>query len=475
LGTKRGHSLGRPAEPPVSLVDRDGPGNIRELRDAVEAFGVLGSAPSVRLYDRDAVERALHGPRRGACRHGASKGQAQEGPGRFRRNDTKAAVAGNDSRNASQSLRPLAFFIVVLPSKSTRTPRPARPRVEPFHRRTVRVMAVVGVASLLAACSVYGSDLLGQRGSAVLRSGPSTPASGGGGAGGSVGTSSGNVIPTAPSSGSSGSSEGGTGAESARGGAGGEGGSVGGTEQGGSGSEAGASGEPETGGTTADAGMSIAGMASAGGRSGGGGQSAGGGEGGAVTRGGGGGTEATVDPLLIDDLEDGDALINAVDGRSGFWFTFNDGGGTQTPAATATFTPLAACDRDPPASTVCARSTANDEFVYAGVGITFDPPYDAGNYRGIRFWAKNDVEGSVTFSVVTASSAAASGTPGYEAALTLTSTWQQLDVLFSALVFSTWYTGDDIPLDTSELVKIQLWTGSGVAHDIFIDDVTFIE
>jgi hypothetical protein len=40
-----------------------------------------------------------------------------------------------------------------------------------------------------------------------------------------------------------------------------------------------------------------------------------------------------VDDTLIDDFEDGDGQIAPLGGRRGFWFTFNDGTGTQTPAA----------------------------------------------------------------------------------------------------------------------------------------------
>jgi len=108
----------------------------------------------------------------------------------------------------------------------------------------------------------------------------------------------------------------------------------------------------------------------------------------------------TVDDTLVDDFEDGDGVLPAIGGRRGAWVTFNDGTGTQTPAAG---TPVVPEVVDASANYVLHETGASfaiqgplpsGAFAFgAGVGVNInqDPvtsmprPYDASGYEGIGF------------------------------------------------------------------------------------------
>jgi hypothetical protein len=173
--------------------------------------------------------------------------------------------------------------------------------------------------------------------------------------------------------------------------------------------------------------------------------------------------------LLIDDLEDGDEVIATVDGRDGEWFMFNDGRVTQN------FEIDTSCNRAP-GNTTCAHSTANQVPEYAGFGFALyadESPFDASDYRGVRFYGRNGQAGAVTISIVTAASAAATGVPGFEATVTMSGNWQQHQVTFGQLNLASWYSGPPVAFSSDELVKVQFMTGGGSSHDISVDDVEF--
>jgi|GEM_PF-6701458 len=104
---------------------------------------------------------------------------------------------------------------------------------------------------------------------------------------------------------------------------------------------------------------------------------------------------ATVDDGLLDDFEDGDGRIANIAGRSGAWFTFNDGTGTQTPAPMSPIVP----EIDPHSTNFFLRTTGdgfasqnvNPAAFGAGVGADLlevgggPAPYDASKYGGIAF------------------------------------------------------------------------------------------
>jgi hypothetical protein len=170
---------------------------------------------------------------------------------------------------------------------------------------------------------------------------------------------------------------------------------------------------------------------------------------------------------LIDDLEDADDEMFALDGS---WFSLSDGVGEQT------FVMDTACDRDPPHSVVCARSMASGFPDDVGFGFSFlkdDAPIDASAYRGIRFYGKNDPGGRVDVAIVTASSDAAEGSPGFLTSIEMSATWQQFNVVFDELSLASSYRGPLVDFRPDELVRVQIQTVGGVAHDISVDDVEF--
>jgi hypothetical protein len=112
---------------------------------------------------------------------------------------------------------------------------------------------------------------------------------------------------------------------------------------------------------------------------------------------------------LVDDLTDGDAAILPNEGRTGYWFPYNDAtvGATQTPpswnAATCTggVTPIS--------GQVCTSGSGFASWG-AGIGIFLDavggqPPcsYDASVYSGVSFTLSGSVSmGYLRFNVMTA-------------------------------------------------------------------------
>ena len=231
---------------------------------------------------------------------------------------------------------------------AARLPRGPKTRVP-----SVRLV-VLGVAAVLAGCSVYQTDLLDDA-AAVTQSG-----SNGGGAAGTSSSDAGK-----PGGGKSG--------ESSSGGAGEPLG-----EAGGAGEEAG--GAPGSAGTTSEPTAGSGGTAS-----GGGGGSAG------VGGSAGGGGSPVIDPVgLLDGFEDNDVTLEQTAGRGGVWYLFSDGStGTVGPE------PLVCTklSNAPAALGVYALHTTATGFTGYGSGLGVDfvagnKPYDGTKLTGVRFWAR---------------------------------------------------------------------------------------
>lgn len=100
---------------------------------------------------------------------------------------------------------------------------------------------------------------------------------------------------------------------------------------------------------------------------------------------------ADADLELIEDMEDNNQAINQAAGRSGSWFSFNDGTGTQSPMMGTQIFPMT--DLDPPrGASRKAVHTSGSGFTTWGAGVGFElastAPYDASRYAGIAFWAR---------------------------------------------------------------------------------------
>jgi hypothetical protein len=103
------------------------------------------------------------------------------------------------------------------------------------------------------------------------------------------------------------------------------------------------------------------------------------------------------DPMLIDDMEDGDAAICESGSRQGVWYAVSDGTSTDlTPPADGTFV-QSPIPGGRGTSRHAARLTGSGFTEWGALmGLVFNPftgsqPYDASAADGITFWAKNDV------------------------------------------------------------------------------------
>ena len=191
---------------------------------------------------------------------------------------------------------------------------------------------------------------------------------------------------------------------------------------------------------------------------------------------------------LIDDLEDGNGAIISKCGRSGYWFTFNDGTvtGTQTPPLAGPFTP-SAIPGGRAGSLYAARTYGSGFTDYgAGIGMQFaggTTPYDAHGWSGIAFWARI---GSGTVATMrmdfpdttTDPHGGKCGTDCYDhfgLSLTFDTTWKYYVVKWSDLAQEGWgFASPTGKIDAYHLYDMQIQTGSSSVFDVWLDDVTFV-
>jgi hypothetical protein len=182
---------------------------------------------------------------------------------------------------------------------------------------------------------------------------------------------------------------------------------------------------------------------------------------------------------LIDDFESGDAFLAAVGGRNGAWILGTDGtDGTVT---------------DDISSQCAARGGAAGHF--AGTGLTSwganwtavlknnnggnAVSYDGTAYSGISFWAAVGSNAVAPFEIpmglTTIDNAWNGGVCSdcmdfYATTVTLTPSWQRVEVAFSALAQGGWGV-PQIAMRRDQLVGFIMWPNH--QFDIWIDDVRF--
>ena len=188
------------------------------------------------------------------------------------------------------------------------------------------------------------------------------------------------------------------------------------------------------------------------------------------------------DPLMIDDMEDGDPAICRSQGRQGGWFSFGDGsGGAQT------LTPNAVIDG--------ARGASHRAVHFTGGGFTnwgaitgFNlnddglgrNDYDAGGAGGLTFWMKSDVAVDVELpipeTVLIADSgscdpAAQDGNCNNNFRFSIRSPgpgWTQYRVPFTSL-----QQDGSAVWSPKQLIAVQFVVRTDAPFDIWIDDVAF--
>lgn len=199
---------------------------------------------------------------------------------------------------------------------------------------------------------------------------------------------------------------------------------------------------------------------------------------------------------LVDDLESQSGHIPALNSRSGSWFTYNDklDGGTQTPSPDAAFLPVATMP--PLGGSSYSAETFGNCLSYAGMGFTLnDPPsgpnagirstYDATAYVGVTFWARVG-SGSTTqvrFNVLDRNTDSAGGvctvdggvcSDYFGANLTLTTSWSQQILYFSALHQQGFGVPGELSVDKAHLYGMNFQVNGKVTYDVWVDNIYFI-
>jgi hypothetical protein len=280
------------------------------------------------------------------------------------------------------------------------------------------------------------------------------------------------------------STGGGTGSGGAS--SGGSTGSGGASSGGAAGSSVGGSASAGTGGTAGAAG-SVSGGSTGVGAAGG---TSTGGSAGATNLSCGSPPRATGYPTLIDDMEDGTSFISRYDGRSGGWFTYNDGTpGVQIPNTTGF--QMQSVSSDASGGTVVAN-THGKGFTSWGAGMGFvlnsGCPYDASVYKGMHFFVRAETapaSGSIYFLVPTAATTP-TGEGGtcvqrnvsgcyddYQMRIAVTSGWTEEYVPFDLLVQQGW--GNPVSFDAGTLIGVNFQTlsGEGNSFSFSIDSISF--
>ena len=187
------------------------------------------------------------------------------------------------------------------------------------------------------------------------------------------------------------------------------------------------------------------------------------------------------------------------DNRLGYWYTYNDGtpGATQNPTG-STFMPSSPGQDDNYAARTWGSgfmgSSYSKGWTGAGMGLDFNNgcAYNAAAYKGVTFWAKGSVTGTVRFSVKQASTTFAGDNSGgtccsqgdrskssgcsdhFGADITLSANWTQYTYTWSQLNQKGW--GILAAQNPAELLGVQ-WQVSDAAatasFDIWVDGLAF--
>jgi hypothetical protein len=186
--------------------------------------------------------------------------------------------------------------------------------------------------------------------------------------------------------------------------------------------------------------------------------------------------------LMIDDMEDGDSLIIAADGRRGGWYVNNDGTrGNQMPALGEPFTVTAGGAHG---SSYSVRTTGTGFNTWgAALGVSLNAAngtrctYDVTGTHGFRFVAKGSA--SVTVQVATSATVPtnAGGTCSgtcedyYATTIQLGTAWTSYQLPWPMLAQEGWGTRASFAPDT--VMFFEFAFDVGATFDLSIDDLSF--
>lgn len=185
------------------------------------------------------------------------------------------------------------------------------------------------------------------------------------------------------------------------------------------------------------------------------------------------GGSVSTDPLLIDDMEDGD---NQVDPNyNGYWYLAVDdmegSGSIDSPA-----------DPDEPegepttpprdGSDIAMHAAGSWSGWGAALGFSFranESAIDGSAFSGISFYARAD-SGTVRVEVATEATAMASD--HYKFDLPITSTWQHYEIAWTDLEPQDW--SEDAPWEPESMLQVQFHFEDS-EFDFWVDDIRFME
>ncbi|HWA74458.1 MAG TPA: hypothetical protein VG937_19065 [Polyangiaceae bacterium] len=212
---------------------------------------------------------------------------------------------------------------------------------------------------------------------------------------------------------------------------------------------------------------------------------------------------------LIEDMEDNNQAIKQFAGRSGSWFSFNDGTGMQSPPVATQLFPMARLEPARGTSTLAVH-TYGSGFTTWGAGVGFElastAPYDASGYAGIAFWARGaaDVTQTVRVNVtdrntsqfgsvcdldcqadVGATESVGDGICmaergpchdyfGADFGSELTSEWHLFRYTWEQLRARNWSNKNLPGIVSSEVYGVRIQADSPDSFDFWLDDIAFI-
>jgi hypothetical protein len=193
---------------------------------------------------------------------------------------------------------------------------------------------------------------------------------------------------------------------------------------------------------------------------------------------------------LVDDMEDGNNFIPAVDGRRGTWSVANDGtaGSEQTPGNPFFMTAIP----NGRGASMRAAHTAGHGFTGWGAVLLVtlnqlnDNPkqsYDASSCIGITFWAKVGADSASTYKIRIADMSTlpegkvCSGitcNDHHEVLATWSTSWTKYTYYFTDMRQEGWGVPQK-PFDDAHIYDIEFQTAEAKPFDFWIDDLAFIK
>jgi hypothetical protein len=205
----------------------------------------------------------------------------------------------------------------------------------------------------------------------------------------------------------------------------------------------------------------------------------------------------------IDTMTNNTGSILTTGGRTGAWYTYNDGTGTQTPVTSAMMPFVKTMITDAPAglSSTFAAETFGSGFGTWGAGMGFDfnnmsgtkSAYDASKYTGITFWAKAGPKGDATgqsmrFSILDVNTAPEGGkcdpaatmgnqcNDAFGTGVTLTSAWQQFTFSWGQLAQEGWGKNPGVTaLAKNALYSVHFQLAKDAKFDVWVSYIAFTE